>query len=100
MYMTTSINLSPTIALVANAEMKAVPGKAVKITADGKCELCAAAGEKVFGIATIERQEDFAAGETVTVQVHGGGVVLAGGDIIAGDELATDANGAFVTVIA
>ena len=95
-YMTSGINLSPVMALFASADIEAAPGKAVKLTADGMGEVCSAAGEMVAGIITLDHQDKIAKDEPVTIQISGCGRVLTGGEVAIGDELATDANGAFV----
>ena len=80
----TTINASPTIAVVAGAEITAGAGKAVKLNENGQAVLCSAAGESAFGILIMQTPDAVKAGESVTVQIKDIGLAVAGGTIAAG----------------
>lgn len=97
-YTATQINESPTIIGKAGAGIASptdVRGKAIKFDAQGELVL-AGAGEVAVGIAILTNDEATKAGLDVTVQVKEMGVALAGGEIKAGAELASDADGKVV----
>lgn len=98
-YMTSGINSSPTIAIVAGADMTQPGGKAVKFS-DGAVVLCSTAGERPIGIVTIDNDVEVKTNDIISVQVKDIGVALMGGAVAAGDELAVGANGAFVKAAA
>ena len=93
-YLATSINESPVITDKAAAEIADVRGKAVKYS-DGKIAL-AGAGEAVIGVGIMTNDENIAKDADVDIQVKDIGLVLAGGEITKGAELASDKDGKFV----
>ena len=93
-YLATSINESPVITDKAAAEIADVRGKAVAY-ADGKIAL-AGAGAKVIGVGIMTNDEKIAKDADVDIQVKDIGLVLAGGAITKGAELASDKDGKFV----
>ena len=94
-YLATSINNSATISEKAGATIADVRGKGVKYDGNGNVVLCSTANEKVLGVGIMTNDENIAAGGDVDIQVKDIGVVLAGGTIAKGDELAVTATGAF-----
>ena len=97
-YFGTTINESPTITLVAGAEIKEAQGKAVMI-ADGKAVL-ATAGANAIGVIPLSEDETIEADSDVTIQVKDIGAWVAGEKIEVGDELTSDANGCAVKAAA
>ena len=97
-YFGTTINDSPTAVFTAGAALTAAQGVALAM-ADGKVTL-PAAGANVIGVVPISEGPDFAAGDDVTVQIKDIGVMIAGGKITAGDEIAVDATGKAVKAAA
>ena len=94
-YLATSINESPGITDKAGATIEDVRGKAVKYSG-GKIAL-AGAGEAVIGVGIMTNDKKTEVGADVDIQVKDIGLVCAGGEIAKGAELASDANGKFVT---
>lgn len=94
-YMATSINESPVIVEKAGAKIEDVRGKAVKYDENGNVVLCGA-GEVAIGVGIMTNDEVTEQGRDVDIQIKDIGLVLAGGEIKKGMELAADANGAFV----
>lgn len=95
-YTSNMINTSATIVGKAASAITDPRGKAVKYDAYGKFVLASTAGEKFMGIGIVTNDEAIAAGQDVDIQVKEIGLGLAGGSIVAGDELACDANGKLV----
>jgi hypothetical protein len=93
-YFGTTINESPTINLVAGADIQAAQGKAV-IISGGKAVL-ATAGANSIGVIPLSEDEEIKTGSDVTVQVKDIGAWVAGDEIAVGDELTSDANGCAV----
>lgn len=90
-YFGSSINSSPVVVFPAGTEIKGARAAALALK-DGVL-VKAEAGGNVFGISIVETDEDVKAGGGITVQVKDIGVWVAGGEIQAGDELASDAEG-------
>lgn len=95
-YLATSINDSAVISEKAGATIADVRGKGVKYDSNGDVVLCTTANEQVLGVGIMTNDENIAAGADVDVQIKDIGLVLAGGTIAKGDELAVNASGAFV----
>lgn len=97
-YLATSINESPVIVGTATNAITDVRGHAVKFDANGKVVLCTAGDTPLgIGIMTMGTEGAVAAGEEFTIQHKDIGYVCAGAAFVAGANLSTDANGAFVT---
>lgn len=96
-YTTTTINPSPTIIGEAGAAIEDVRCKGVKYDEKGKIVLADTAGETIIGVGLITNDSTTAAGEDVDIQIKDIGLVLVGGEITAGAELAVDAKGTFQT---
>lgn len=96
-YTTTMINPSPTITGEAGAIIEDVRCKGVKYDENGKIVLADTAGEMMIGVGLITNDSATAAGDDVDIQIKDIGLVLAGGEIAAGAELAVDAKGTFQT---
>ena len=94
-YLATSINESPVISEKAGAAIADVRGKAVKYDSNGDVVL-AGAGEAYLGIGIMTNDEATEKGADVDIQIKDIGLVLAGGEIKKGAELASDATGAMV----
>lgn len=90
-YFGTTINESPTITLVAGADIENAQGKAVKIV--GGEAIAATAGVNAVGIIPLSEDEVIKRGSDVTIQVKDIGAWKAGGKIDVGDELTSDADG-------
>ena len=90
-YLGTTINESPTISLEAGADIQKAQGKAVIIS--GGYAVPATAGANAIGIIPHSAYEEIKKGSYVTVQVKDIGAWVAGGKIVVGDELTSDANG-------
>lgn len=99
-YLATSINNSPVITEKAGAAIESVRGKAVKYDGSGNVILCSSAGEAAIGIATMTNDDNIGVGAAVDIQIKDIGLVLAGGTITKGAELAVNTSGAFVTAAA
>ena len=99
-YLATSINDSAVIVEKAGATIADVRGKGVKYDTNGNVVLCSTANEKAIGVGIMTNDENIAAGADVDIQIKDIGLVLAGGKIAKGDELAVDATGAFVKATA
>lgn len=93
----TTINQSPTINLVAGADIAKAPGKAIAIT-NGEAVL-ATAGANAIGIAMLSEEETIKKGSDITVQIKDIGAWVAGAAVEVGDELTTDANGCAVKAV-
>lgn len=94
-FLATSINNSATIVEKAGAAISDVRGKAVKYSS-GNVVLCGA-GEAAIGVGILTNDEATASGADVDIQVKDIGMVLTGGAVAKGAELASDANGKLVT---
>lgn len=90
-YFGTSINESPTIVLPAGAKLENARGTALAIS--GGKVVKPTAGAHVIGLSVIETEETVEAGRDVDIQIKDIGKWVAGGEIAAGTELATDADG-------
>lgn len=90
-YLGTTINESPTISLEAGADITKAQGKAVVIS--NGCAVAATAGANAVGIIPLSEDEEIKKGSDVAVQVKDIGAWVAGGKIVVGDELTSDANG-------
>ena len=87
----TMINQSPTLSVVAGAEIEDAQCKAVSL-ADGKAVL-PAAGEIPTGILLISSEDKITAGAEATLQIKDIGMWRAGAAFEAGALLAADAEG-------
>lgn len=90
-YFGTSINESPTIVLPAGEKLENARGIALEIKEGAVVK--PAAGAHVIGISLIETDETVEAGTDVDIQIKDIGKWVAGEEIAAGTELATDAEG-------
>lgn len=90
-YFGTSINESPTIVLPAGQKLENARGIALELK-DGAV-VKPAAGTPVIGISLIETDETVETGTDVDIQIKDIGKWVAGEEIAAGTELATDAEG-------
>lgn len=90
-YLGTSINESPTIVLPAGEELKGARGIALAIK-DGAV-VKPAAGANVIGLSIIETDETVKPGNDIDIQIKDIGKWVAGEEITAGTELATNAEG-------
>lgn len=90
-YLGNSINESPTIVLPAGERMEKARGIALAIQ-DGSV-VKPAAGAHVIGLSLIETEETVEKGADVDIQIKDIGKWVAGEEISAGTELATDAEG-------
>ena len=90
-YIGTSINESPVIAGVSAAALSDKQFLAVKFDSSGKIALASTEGETVLGLLPAE-EGNKAAGDTVTVQIAGIGLMVASGSISAGAAVMADAN--------
>lgn len=90
-YFGTSINESPTIVLPAGEELTNARGIAVAVKNGAVVK--PAAGAHAIGITLIETDETVEAGTDVDIQIKDIGKWVAGEEITAGTELATDAEG-------
>lgn len=90
-YNGTVINESPTIVLEAGSKLENVQGKAVVITA-GKAAI-AGVGSMPIGIVPMSEDESVEAGSRLTVQIKDITAWVAGGKIVVGDPLTSDAQG-------
>jgi len=91
-YIGTGINDSATIVMNTADELEKSRALAVKFDANGKAVLCGA-GENAIGILVADTNEKVDADEQVSVQVKEMGRWVAGGEVIPGDELTSDASG-------
>lgn len=91
MFIGTSISESPTIVFPTGAELTNAGGRFVKVT-DGGVTLCGT-GEPAIGLLLLQTPDVVAKGENITVQIKERGQVIAGGTFVAGDYLASDADG-------
>ena len=98
-YTSLSINGSPTIAMMAAAELKNARCLAVKFDENGKGVLCGA-GENAVGILLADTDEAIPADGQMNVQIKEIGRWVAGGKVAAGDELTSDASGKCVKAAA
>lgn len=78
----------------AGEDLSSAQFKFVTLEADGNVDLADAAGERAVGV--LLNKPD-AAGKAATVAMTGKVMVVAGGSVTAGDEVATDAAGDAVT---
>lgn len=78
----------------AGEDLSSAQFKFVTLEADGNVDLADAAGERCVGV--LLNKPD-AAGKAATVAMTGKVMVVAGGSVTAGDEVATDASGDAVT---
>lgn len=78
----------------AGEDLSSAQFKFVTLEADGNVDLADAAGERAVGV--LLNKPD-AAGKAATVAMTGKVMVVAGGTVTAGDEIATDASGDAVT---
>jgi hypothetical protein len=78
----------------AGEDLSSAQFKFVTLEADGNVDLADAAGERAVGV--LLNKPD-AAGKAATVAMTGKVMVVAGGSVTAGDEIATDASGDAVT---
>ncbi len=90
-YFGSSINESPTIVLPAGEKLENARGIALELK-DGAA-VKPAAGAHVIGLSLIETDETVEAGTDVDIQIKDIGKWVAGEEIAAGTELATDAEG-------
>lgn len=90
-YFGSSINESPTIVLPAGEKLENARGIALEFK-DGAA-VKPAAGAHVIGLSLIETDETVEAGTDVDIQIKDIGKWVAGEEIAAGTELATDAEG-------
>ncbi len=79
---------------LAGEDLSSAQFKFVTLEADGNVDLADAAGERAVGV--LLNKPD-AAGKAATVAMTGKVMVVAGGSVTAGDEIATDASGDAVT---
>lgn len=93
MFTGSSINTSPTIAVVAGAAIPKGAGIAVKFDATGAAIPAATKGEAILGFLILQTADDIKKGESMTVQTCCKGKAVAGGAVAAGDMLAVDAAG-------
>ena len=91
-YIGSSISVSPTIAGTAAAAIENGAGKAVKYDTNGKIVLCSTAGESALGFLILQTDDKVEAGDTLTIQIFGIGMAVAGGTVAAGDLLAVNAS--------
>ena len=96
MFIGSSIDKSPTIALAAGAKIEGGAGKAVKFDGNGDVILCSTAGEAAIGFLILQTADVVEQGDSVTVQTCARGQLAAGGTFAAGDFLAVDANAKLV----
>lgn len=90
-YFGTSINESPTVVFPAGEKLEAARGIALAIK-DGAV-IKPEAGANVIGISLIETDEVVEQGDDVDIQIKDIGKWVAGEEITAGTELATNADG-------
>ena len=103
-YMTNGINPSPTIAIPVSetafkdgaTKLENIGGKGVKFADDGGAVLCSKAGELAIGVVTIDNDVIVEKGDNISVQIKDNGLVHVAEAVIAGDELAVNADGSFV----
>ena len=96
-YQSNMINSSPTITGVAAAEIADVRCKGVKFDENGKIVLASTAGEAIIGVGILTNDSVTPEGFDVDIQVKDIGIVMVSGTVVAGAELAVDANGTFTT---
>lgn len=96
-YQSNMINNSATITGVAGAEIADVRCKGVKYDGNGKIVLASTAGETIIGVGILTNDAKTLAGQDVDIQVKDIGIVLLGGEVLAGAELAVTADGTFKT---
>lgn len=94
-YLGTSINESPTIVLPAGEKLEQARGIALALQEGSVVK--PAAGAHVIGLSLIETEETVEKGADVDIQIKDIGKWVAGEEISAGTELATDAAGRAVT---
>lgn len=102
-YLLASINPSATVLVKAAAAIEDVRYRAVKFDENGGLVLASTAGETFLGIAiptTGDAIGKVAVGDGVDVQIKEMGMAMAGGAVVAGAPLTTDANGKLVTAAA
>jgi len=90
-YLGTIINESPTITLVAGADIEKAQGKAVMIS--GGKAVAATAGANAIGFIPLSEEATIKKDADVTIQVKDIGAWVAGGAIAVGDELTSNADG-------
>ncbi len=90
-YFGTSINESPTIVLPAGKKLENARG--IALTISGGKVIKPTAGAHVIGLSIIETDEIVEEGRDVDIQIKDIGKWVAGEEIAAGTELATDADG-------
>ncbi len=91
-YVGTTINNSPTIVMTVGDGLKAAQGIAVAFDENGDAVL-PEAGANVAGIALFTSDDALEKGDEITVQIKDIGSWVAAGEIKAGDEVSTDAEG-------
>lgn len=96
-YFGTSINDSATIVLQAGSGIENTQGIALAIE-DGAL-VKPAKGANVIGIALLTNDENVEKDDDVTVQIKDIGKWVAGGAIVVGDELTTDADGKAIPAV-
>jgi hypothetical protein len=79
---------------LAGEDLSSAQFKFVTLEADGNVDLADSAGERAVGV--LLNKPD-ASGKAATVAMTGKVMVVAGGSVTAGDEIATDASGDAVT---
>ena len=100
MFIGSSIDKSPTIALAAGAKIEGGAGKAVKFDGNGNVILCSTAGEAAIGFLILQTADVVEQGDSVTVQTCARGQLAAGGTFAAGDFLAVDVTAKLVKAAA
>jgi hypothetical protein len=98
-YLSTQINESATIVAPAGTASIDYRGKAVKFNGSGQAVL-AGAGEVAIGIGILTNDEVSVVGNDVDIQVKEIGRGVAGAEIAAGQELASNAYGQLVPATA
>lgn len=98
-YVTTSINTSPTIVEKAGAAITEVRGYAMKFDDNGNVVVASAPTDTIVGIGILATGTEGAVtqGADVDIQIHGIGLVIAGGTFAKGAALSVNTSGQFVS---
>lgn len=95
-YMGSSISLSPTVSLTSAEDIPKAAGRVVRFDSEGNITLCKDPRATAVGIVILNSQDDVKARDSVTVQIAGRGIALAGGAFDCGSELSVDSDGRLV----